>query len=230
MKKPKIFMTEKEKEIARLEMEAKNKRLQQEQINKMRSFSNNLDKTCKEMNKAADDIFQKAKEASRQGQNGMAKKLLGSAARMQGFGSNLATFKLRVDCCITEMKAFSNLAAIPTLVKGINGFLDQCPNLAEIKYDMNNFGSMMKGMEDALFQLEDAMNFDTDEQYDDATAGNDSYAAIVSNLEERMIAELANENPSEAPMSGNSNSIGADAAVDADADAFAKMMLEESGN
>ena len=223
-------MTEKEKEIARLEMEAKNKRLQQEQINKMRSFSNNLDKTCKEMNKAADDIFQKAKEAHGQGEDGMAKKLLGSAARMQGFGSNLATFKLRVDCCITEMKAFSNLAAIPTLVKGINGFLDQCPNLAEIKYDMNNFGSMMKGMEEALFQLEDAMNFDTDEQYDDVTAGNDSYAKKLSELEQRLAAEVAMENPSEAPMSGNSNSIGAVSAVDADADAFAKMMLEESGN
>ena len=218
---------EREKKIKELEEEAKNKKLQQDQIKKMRDFSNNLDKTCKEMNKASEDIFQKAKEAAKNGQTAMSKKLCGSAARMKGFGNNLATFKLRVDCCITEMNAFSNLAAIPTLVKGINGFLDQCPNLSEIKYDMNNFADMMKGMEDALFQLEDAISPNTEEEYDDATAGNDSYASIMSNFEQRMIAELANETPAEAPMSGNAN-VGASATADADADAFSRMLMDES--
>lgn len=227
MAKPEIFMSAKEKEIRRIQKEMENKRLQQEQINKMKGFSKNLENTCKEMENSANSIFQEAKAAKREGDEITSKRLIRNAARMKSFGKNLSGFKRRVDCCIIEMKAFSNLAAIPELVKGINGFLSKCPNFAEIKYDMNNFGNMMKGMESALYQLEDAFNFESDDQFDEANVGNSSYDSMVSNYESQMFAELADEIPIGTPIG---NSAGADVAVDADADAFARMMMDESSD
>lgn len=221
-------MSERDKAIDDLNRKRALERQKDEQINKMTAFSNNLDKVSKQMEKASNDIFQQAKETARRGQNAMAKNLLQGAARMKNSSENLALFKIRVDCCITQMKAYSQLSALPELVKGIDGFLQQC-NLGAITLDMNNFTAMMNGMDNALNELQGAMKFDTNDQFASDTVSDESLSAIMSNFEQRMIAELANETPTENPMSGNAT-VGVGASVDADADTFAKMLMDESGN
>lgn len=221
------FMSKEEKEVWLMEQAMKQEEEQKEKIRKMKEFASTLDKTCSSMNKAAEKIFAKAKEATKKGNKKLSTKLLKSTKRMQHLGENLESFKLRVECCIEEMKAYESLAAIPNLVKNIDGFLSNCPNFAQIKYDMKNFGKMMSGMERSLSQLEKAMDIDNDDAYESFESEDD--ALNIKDLEKRLTQELADEINIGTPV-GNSAKATEDASIDSDADAFARMMIDETSD